>query len=439
MTTSPSPEAGTAAPGEALTREELAAWLALLETPGVGRGTARKLLVAFGGPQAVVGAGASALRAHVGSEVAAALADAPARLEPLVQTTWQWLRADATHHVVTLADRDYPPALLESGDPPMLLYGCGRLDALQRTSIAVVGSRSPSAAGAEHARDFCAAFAQAGLVVVSGMALGIDAAAHEGALRDAGEPAARTVAVLGTGVDRVYPKRHRELAHRIVSHGLLLSEFPLGTPPLPPHFPQRNRIIAGLARGTLVVEAALQSGSLITARMASDMGRDVFAIPGSIHSPLARGAHSLIKQGSKLVETVQDVFDEWQLGVRPAPPATTRRPSAPAADAAPALAPPASPQFEMPMKAPAMAQAAPAEPEALEPDTDPGEGGLSGFPRGRLEPVLAALGHDPVTLDELLDRTGLDIGLLSAYLLELELAGQVERRPGQTFQRTAVA
>ena len=219
------------------------------------------------------------------------------------------------------------------------------------------------------------------------MALGVDAAAHEGALEDVPEGCLATIAVVGTGLDRVYPSRHRALAHRIARQGLLVSEYPLGTPPLAANFPKRNRIIAGLSQGTLVVEAALQSGSLITARLAAEQGREVFAIPGSIQSPQARGCHALIRQGAKLVETIQDVLEELQLQV-------------PAAVALPTAA-------------------------AEAPQSD--------------EPLLSAMGWDPIGLDALIARTGMDAPALQVALLEYELAGRVARLPGGSFQRMALS
>ncbi len=360
-------------------REELGAWLRLLETPQVGRVTARKLLAAFGSPDAVIHATSAARGAVVGDGQARALASPPESLASLVNTTFDWLAADTApaRAVIVLGDPRYPKLLLEAADPPLLLYAQGRVDLLQADALAVVGSRNPTPQGTENARAFSAHLSQAGLTVVSGMALGIDTAAHHGAL----EGSAGTIAVVGTGLDRVYPSRNLKLAHRIASNGLMLSEYPLGTPPLPAHFPPRNRIIAGLAWGTLVVEAALQSGSLITARLASEAGRDVFAIPGSIHSPQSRGCHALIKQGAKLVETAQDILEELGLAD-----ADSNRP-------------------------------------ATAVDAGPGD------------PLLAALGFDPVTLDALVARTGRPTAELNVRLLDLELAGLIERLPGQRFQR----
>ena len=357
--------------------DELAAWVRLLAAPGIGRESARKLLACFGSPQAVLAASTASRAQVVGAAAAQALAQSGEDIDALVAATQAWLAgADeaSPRNVITLGDPLYPAALLQTADPPLLLYAQGRTGLLAAPSLAVVGSRNPTPQGAENARAFARHLSDAGLTVVSGLAIGIDAAAHEGALQGA----ASTIAVVGTGIDRVYPKRHFELAHRIAREGLVLSEYPLGTPPLAGHFPARNRVIAGLARGTLVVEAALPSGSLITARLASEAGRDVFAIPGSIHSPLSRGCHSLIKQGAKLVETANDILDELRW-------ATPREPT------------------------------------------------VSAQP-GPADALLVALGHDPVGLEALVARTGWPAAELNIRLLELELCGSVARLPGQLFQ-----
>jgi DNA processing protein len=365
-------------------RDELEAWLRLTEAPGVGRDSARKLLAALASPQAVLAAPASVLRQIAGGSVAQALGAPPEGFEERLALTWHWL-SDASgeaRHIVALGDPRYPRLLLQTVDPPLLLYVQGRTELLDAPSIAIVGSRNPTAQGTDNASRFAAHLSRAGYCVVSGLALGIDGAAHEGALQGAGG----TIAVVGTGLDRVYPKRHLELARRIATEGALVSEFSLGMPALANNFPQRNRLIAGLARGTLVVEAALQSGSLITARLAAEAGREVFAIPGSIHSPQSRGCHALIKQGAKLVDGVRDIFDE--LGPR------------------------------------AAACAEPSE---------------AGAPARPADALLDALGHDPVSLDALIARTGLAPETLNAKLLELELEGQVARLPGQLFQRRSRA
>ncbi len=361
--------------------EELGAWLRLLETPGVGRESVRRLLAAFGSAQAVIAASADARREVVGAAQANALTDHPEHLPALLAATLAWLGAGGAEEraTIVLGDPRYPSALLNAPDPPLMLYAQGRIALLQADSIAIVGSRHPTPQGAANAGAFARELSNAGLTIVSGMALGVDAAAHAGGL----DGAASTIAVVGTGLDRVYPRRNLALAHRIARQGLIVSEYALGSPPLATHFPQRNRIIAGLSRGTLVVEAAVQSGSLITARLANEAGREVFAIPGSIHSPQARGCHLLLRQGAKLVETAQDVLEE----LRPAaPPIAASESADDAADA---------------------------------------------------DPLLLALGFDPVTLDALAARTGRGAAELSARLLGLELDGLVARLPGQLFQRVA--
>ncbi len=361
--------------------DDFAAWFRLLETPGVGRDTARQLLAAFGSPAAVLSASRAALRNLVGAALADALAEVPSAFDLRWQAAQAWLAGGPDRHVLSLGDAAWPPLLLQTADPPLLLYVQGRLDALSAPSVAVVGSRKPTAQGLDNARAFAAGLGRHGYTIVSGLALGIDAAAHEGAL-SCGAP---TVAVVGTGLDRCYPARHAALAQRIAALGALVSEYAPGTPPLAENFPQRNRIIAALSRGTLVVEAALRSGSLITARLALEAGRDVYAIPGSIHAEQSRGCHLLIKQGAKLVESAEDVLEELQ------GPAMTRQ---------------------------ACLLGAPDETSAT------GE-----------DPLLQALGHDPVTLDALLARTGWPTAELSARLLDLELQGRVARLPGGLYQR----
>lgn len=362
--------------------DELAAWLRLLETPGVGRESARRLLTAFGSAQAVLDAGPAARRDVVGAVQAKALSQPAEGHAALLACTIEWLKDDGgpARHVLLLGDPAYPAALLETADPPLLLYALGRLDRARDQSLAIVGSREPTPQGQVNATAFAAQLGEADLTIVSGLALGVDGAAHQGALDTPGG----TVAVVGTGLDRAYPRRHAPLARQIAEKGLILSEYALGTPPLRPNFPQRNRIIAGLTRGTLVVEATLQSGSLITARLAVEAGRDVFAIPGSIHAPQSRGCHALIKQGAKLVETAQDILEELQM-----PDSVT---------------------------APCAITDAAQDPES---------------------PLLQAMGHDPISLDELVARTGWSAADLNARLLDLELQGLVARLPGQRFQRIA--
>lgn len=357
---------------------ELASWVALTLVPGLGDEGVRRLLHAFGSPEQVFAASSLELRQHVKPAVAERIARGVD--EAALGSLPEWLAGEG-NSLITLADADYPQALLNIPDPPPLLYAKGNRALLNRASLAVVGSRNATAQGIGHAEAFSQTLSAAGFSVVSGLAQGIDSAAHRGALRAAGS----TIAVVGTGLDRVYPAANRDLAHELAASGLLLSEFALGTPPLAANFPRRNRIISGLSLGCLVVEASLQSGSLITARMALEQGREVFAIPGSIHSPQSKGCHSLIKQGAKLVESAQDILEELGCHV-------------------------------------------PAQPAAalVGPDTA----------RQQTHPLLDHLGFDPQGMDALSIRSGLTIEALSAILLQLELEGRVAALPGGLYQRT---
>lgn len=406
-----------------LSQDELAAWLRLALTPGVGNGAARRLLAQFGSPEAIFTHSTAALQACVNANQAAQLQLLPPDWNQALATTWAWLQdpgATCGRALIPLGDPRYPPTLLQTADPPLMLYTLGPAAWLQQAeplldsscALAIVGSRNPTAQGSENARSFAQALTQQGWCVVSGMALGVDAAAHQGALQSAPDalPNAvrpRTVAVVGTGVDRVYPRSHQALAHQIVQQGFIVSEYPLGTPPLAANFPKRNRLIAGLSAGTLVVEAAVASGSLITARLAAEQGREVFAIPGSIHAPQAKGCHALLRQGAKLVESVYDILEELP-AAQQALAQLTRDTAAMQHD----ITPPSSPSSP---SAPATSACAPAS--AAE------------------HPVLAALGFDPMGLDQLQARTGWGTAALQAWLLEQELDGQVARLPGGLFQR----
>ena len=356
-------------------------WLRLEQTAGVGSETARKLLAVFGLPENIFQASFSALSAVVSVRIAKALLQpVSAEVEAQIARTQLWCQ-QANNQVLTLADPAYPPALLNIADPPILLYIKGRAQLLSAATIAVVGSRNATAQGLSHAEKFSEVLSHAGLTISSGLAAGIDAAAHQGGLRGIGS----TVAVIGTGADIVYPARNRALAHLIANGGCIVSEYPLGMPAIASNFPRRNRIISGLAKGVLVIEAAAQSGSLITARMAAEQGRDVFAIPGSIHSPLSKGCHQLIKQGAKLVDSAQDILDELGLFANQAPSGQgdVRMVSAP-----------------------------------LSTDT-----------------LLMAVGYDPVHIEVLAERTGYDMGMLNAQLLERELDGLIESLHGGMYRR----
>ena len=356
----------------------LAGWLQLALTPGLGPSTVRKLLREFGLPQAVLARRRSELAAYASSAALEALDATPVR--QAVERSLEWA-AQPNRFIVTLADEAYPRPLLEIADPPPLFYAWGRIELLQKPALAIVGSRNATAQGVRNAEDFAKALSESGLAIVSGLALGIDAGAHRGGLAAGGS----TIAVLGTGIDLVYPQRNAALAAEIAERGLLVSEFSLGTPAAAQNFPRRNRLISGLGRGCLVIEAALASGSLITARSAAEQGREVFAVPGSIHSPLSKGCHALIKSGAKLVECAEDVLSE--LGALH----------------------------------PAITASADAAAAALDARRAPG--------------LLAHMGHDPVDVDALCARAGLSPDQVSSELLRLELDGRITALPGGLFQR----
>lgn len=359
-----------------LADQDLSAWLRLTLTAGVGGESQRALLANFGLPGQVFAAGRMALnRVLTGKQVDALLSH---EADEAVALALAWA-AEPGNHLVTLADPEYPKRLLEIPDPPTLLYVKGRLDILNQAALAIVGSRNATAQGQANAEAFAATLSAAGLTIISGLALGIDSSAHRGGLKGSGA----TIAVIGTGADRVYPAGNQALARAIAAQGAIVSEFPLGTPAIAGNFPRRNRLISGLSSGVLVVEAAERSGSLITARLAGEQGRDVFAIPGSIHSPLAKGCHRLIKQGAKLVDDARDILDELAPG--------TPRTSSPPKDT---------------------------------PRLNPDEKNL-----------LPALGFDPCDLDTLGQRSGLSPQALSSLLLQMELDGQVAMLPGGRYQR----
>jgi DNA processing protein len=368
--------------------DQLASWIRLAQIRGVGPETARKLLARFGLPVNIFAANTHALGEIVSERIAQALLAPPDETERAqIELALQWASATG-NRILTLADADYPAGLLQIADPPLLLYVKGRIELLSRPALAVVGSRNATAQGVTNAEKFSEALSLSGWTIVSGLALGIDTAAHQGALRQA-DQGGSTVAVIGTGADIVYPARNRALAHQIAAAGCIVSEYPLGTPAIAGNFPRRNRIISGLARGVLVIEAAAESGSLITARMAAEQGRDVFAIPGSIHSPLAKGCHQLIKQGAKLVESAQDILEEYAHDLPGAGiPAFASRS---ASDDDPSVSP--------------------------------------------VDPLLELMGFDPVDVETLARRAGQDIASLHVQLLTLELQGCLERLPGEIYRR----
>jgi DNA processing protein len=374
--------------------DALRAWLILLRTPGLGWAALRE-----GG-----GAGAGDARA-----VLDGLRRSPAGLgedarrwlrhpdEARLAEDLAWLAAPG-HRLLCCTDADFPPLLEQIAQPPAALFVAGDAGLLLQPQVAIVGARGATAGGLAQARRFAGALAQAGFVITSGMADGVDGSAHAAALQLQGA----TIAVVGTGPDRVYPRKHQALAQEIASRGALVSEFPPGTEPRADHFPRRNRLIAGLSLGTLVVEAGLKSGSLITARLAGEQGREVFALPGSVHNPLARGCHRLIREGVRLVEEPSELVETL----------------APAARA---------------LGVELATRLAAGFPE--EASSDPG----SGAGEADHDRLNQALGHDPATLDELVARTGLAPAALASMLLMLELEGRIESLPGNRYQRLAVA
>lgn len=383
--------------------DELAAWLHLVLTHGVGSSTARDLLARFGLPSQILSAGFPALQKCVPEKIALALSTKPDdALQAQIDKTLAWA-SEPGNHVLTLADTNYPPALLSIADPPPLLYAKGRTELLSRPAVAIVGSRNATAQGMQNAERFAQTLSTAGLCVVSGLALGIDAAAHAGACSEVSGQGS-TIAITGTGLDLVYPAKHRALAHRIAEQGCLLSEYPIGTAAIAANFPRRNRLISGMSLGVLVVEAALQSGSLITARSALEQGREVFAIPGSIHSPLAKGCHQLIRQGAKLVESAQDILEELQLH---------------------AAAPSKHHAIDRMKDSAAMSAAI-----TLSPTTE-----LSTASNEHARQVMRAAGHDPASVDQLAERTGLPASDIQASLLLLELDGKFERMTDGRYQK----
>ena len=355
-------------------QDEARYWLALSFIPGLGGETFRRLLTQFGPPDKIFSASATQLCAVAEPQIAHAISTGldNDQLTPALA----WL-AQPGNHLITLADAEYPQALLETPNPPPMLYVMGCLDLLNRPALGVVGSRHATPQGERDAEAFAHTLSNAGLTIVSGMALGIDACAHRGGLKGASS----SIAIVGTGLDIVYPARNRELAHQLAEHGAIVSEFPLGTPSKAQNFPRRNRIISGISRGVLVVEAALKSGSIITARLAGEQGREVFAIPGSIHSPLSKGCHRLIKQGAKLVESAQDILEElgWDT------PVSTQK-------------------------------------------------GVRPQPKKVHAEFLNQLGHTPSAIDALVGRTGLTSEQVCSILLELELSGLVASLPGGLYQ-----
>lgn len=366
-------------------------WLRLSLTPHIGWQTQHRLVSVYGSAAAVFEQSESSLLAVVNEAQARALQQPPPEWEQVLAHTQAWLhqpRPGVEHAIWTWDHADYPSSLRELDDPPLLLFVQGQIHLPCLQGVAVVGSRNPTPQGKENAKAFASQLQWAGCCIVSGLAMGIDAAAHLGALQQAQAHRCATVAVVGTGLDQVYPRHHHALAQQVAQHGWLLSELPPGTPPLPHHFPRRNRLIAGLSLGVLVVEAALKSGSLITADLAATQGKEVFAIPGSVHSVLSRGCHALLRQGAKLVESAADVLEELPVF--------------------------ASTHFQVPA------------PVTQPPVSDPMQ-----------KAVLKAMGSDPLSLEMLLLRGGFTLEAALTTLQALVDVGRVAHMPGGLYQQIA--
>lgn len=355
-------------------------WVSLSLITGLGAVGFRRLLQAFDNPENILQSSVANLARIVGEPVARSIAAGPQK--ELLSRSMKWI-ARPGHWVVTLADEDYPSLLLNISDPPPILYGIGNRGLLNVPALAVVGSRNATPGGISTAQAFAQALSDAGLSIVSGLAQGIDAAGHRGGLAGA----SGSVAVVGNGLDIVYPAANRNLAQELAEKGAMVSEFPIGTPPLKNNFPRRNRLISGLSRGCLVVEATLRSGSLITARFSAEQGREVFALPGSIHSPLSKGCHALIKQGAKLVETAQDVLEELGWASRSSTP------------------------------------------------SDRDQTAVDSSYDKEFHSVLQAMGYDSVAVDTVCARTGLPPETVCTTLLQLELKGCIVCLPGGLYQR----
>lgn len=372
--------------------EVLKSWVSLLRVPGVGPKTFQKLLDAFNSPPEVFSSSSQSLKqAGFSEKIISAINDAENTISSLEDI--KWLESADSHYIITIHCPEYPALLKQISNPPPLLFVQGNLSILNDPQLAIVGSRNPTQGGLSNTHEFAKYLSRSGLCITSGLALGVDGAAHQGAI-DTNSP---TIAVIATGVDRVYPARHRELAHQIVIHGAIISEFPIGTQARPENFPRRNRIISGIAHGTLVIEAAKRSGSLITAKLSSEQNREVFAIPGSIHNPLARGCHQLIKEGAKLVETAQDILEEMASII---------------------------------------------DVNSLHNDTDQTISETETTADITVaddsiehQNLLDKMGYDPVSIDELVIRTEQDPASIAATLLILELQNKVSSNGGGTYTR----
>lgn len=395
------------------TADELQPWVTLWRVSGVGPKSFQKLLSNIGDPATVLSSNISTLtQSGISEKLAHAILDSKTNQEMAIPDI-DWLNEADNHNIITIHCNEYPELLKRISDPPPLLYVHGKLSLLKDPQIAIVGSRNPTQGGTNNAYEFAKHLGQTGFCITSGLALGIDCIAHSGAL----EVNTPTIAVIATGIDRVYPAKHREIAHKIADNGAIVTEFPIGTQPKSSNFPRRNRIISGLSYGTLVVEAAQQSGSLITARLAMEQNREVFAIPGSIHNPLARGCHQLIRQGAKLVETAQDILEEMSAVIDVSELQDDQQISASASTDHATTS-------ETSIKTDSSDTKTLATTQSLNPSADDDQ-----------QIILNEMGFDPTSIDQLVVRTGINTASLSASLLMLELQNQIASNGGGTYTR----
>ena len=429
-----------------LSEAEISAWLKLTLANGVGSSVQRSLLKEFGSPQAIFDAGELLIEKYIGQSKAQKLF--AAQTDEIIEQTLTWLQLSEQHHIITLADENYPKILLNISDPPTIIYARGNIELLNHQGLAVVGSRNATPQGLLNAENFCQVIANFGLPIISGLALGIDSAAHKGALKAAN---GATLAVIGTGINRMYPASNKNLALQILEqNGLIITEFPLNTSPLPENFPRRNRLISGLSLGILVVEATIDSGSLITAKLAAEQGREVFAIPGSIHSPLSKGCHKLIRQGAKLVETANDILEELRFkpyvpNIKKVEPKLVIKKEN-IEDIENNIEKTEKIENDKITKAKATNKNTKAatknktkskttNKKTAKNTINKIENNNENNNDDNINKVLNFMGYSPCTLDELVERTNISAAEILTHLLTLEMQGKISTIPGGSYQR----
>lgn len=418
-----------------LSVEEISAWLKLTLANGVGSSVQRSLLKEFGSPQAIFDVGELLIEKYIGQSKAQKLF--ATQTDEIIEQTLTWLQLSEQHHIITLADENYPKNLLNISDPPTIIYARGNIELLNHQGLAVVGSRNATPQGLLNAENFCQVIANFGLPIISGLALGIDSAAHKGALKATN---GATLAVIGTGINRMYPASNKNLALQILEqNGLIISEFPLNTSPSPENFPRRNRLISGLSLGILVVEATIDSGSLITARLAAEQGREVFAIPGSIHSPLSKGCHKLIRQGAKLVETANDILEELRFkpyvpNIKKAEPELViKKENIEKVENIETIENnKITKQKATNKNTKTKTKSKTAAKKNIKKQNSNDE---SNNNDDNVNKVLNFMGYSPCTLDQLVDRTNISAAEILTHLLTLEIQGKISTIPGGSYQR----